>query len=609
MKTNYLYIAGLMAGIFSLSSCTNETNLLPDSEGQNVITEFVATNETGSRTILTGNNAVQWNGFEYISIMNGTQNCKFSNIIGKQGANAVFTGEILTTTGTDIYALYPYDSKASLSGNRITTTLKATQTATENSFMVYGANISVAKATAENTLAFKNVCGLIKFTVDKAVNSITLTSENAIAGDMTISMADDASNITTTMATEGGKSITLSGTLAANTAYYMVVPAITYTNPKITLDENTTVDISGLTSISRGQIISVSIKGQEADIETPENFTEYTITSITELAPEDGKDVIQLDFTSGPEFALQGVEQIKGNFKVNVTNNNGITVNDEYAVENIRLSNDNKSIILTLNKPVYTDDKISVSFNESINQDGETESAESTTASANVGGLTVGQNGVVLKTADDATMNMYKKTVYQFKFSSETVTDYFNFPVNTSANAKIITSENSLEYKLSDADKGQVVTCLDSYKFDLNKNANYNLISKLKKSNDNLYADPINYRLCFDGAASGKDIFRVDISQESIPTDNYSEDISRTITILDGNYAVSNKKTTAQDKGFFGININATAIRTGTFYFKDIRIEEELLRPGREYQQTGDNGTYQPGLITPDGDATTLTEE
>lgn len=581
-----------MAGIFSLSSCTNEINLLPDSEGQNVITEFVATNETGSRTILTSNNAVQWKGFENISIMNGTQNCKFSNITGKQGANAVFTGEILTTTGTDIYALYPYDNKASLSDKSITTTLKATQTATENSFMVNGANISVAKATAENTLAFKNVCGLIKFTVDKAVSSITLTSEKAIAGAMTISMADE-SNITTTMATEGGKSITLSGKMTANTAYYMVVPAIEYSNPTITLDGNTTVHISGPVSIGRGQIIPITIKGQEAEIEKPAIFTEYTITSITELAPEDGKDVIQLNFTSGHEFALQGADQIKGNFKVNVTNTNGINVNNEYAVENIRLSNDNKSVILTLNQPVYTDDKISVSFNESEEN--------------KVGGLLCGTDGVILKTDESATMNMYKKTVYEFAFESETVTDYFNFPVSTSANATIITSENSLEYKLSDKDKGQVVVCIDSYKFDLNKNANYNFISKLKKSNDNQYADPINYRLCFDGATSGKDIFRVDISQESVPTETYSEDISRTITILDGNYAVLNKKTTAQDKGFFGININGTATRTGTFYFKDVRIVEELLRPGREYQLN--NGTYQPGLITSDGYATTTTEE
>lgn len=599
MKTNYLYIAGLMAGICCFNSCTNEINLLPDSEGQNVITEFVATNETGSRTILTNNNAVQWKGFENISIMNGIQNCKFSNITKIQNANAVFTGEISATTGTDIYALYPYDSKASLSGNSITTTLKADQTAVANTFE-NGANISVAKATAENTLAFKNVCGLIKFTVDKTVNSITLTSENAIAGAMTISMADDENNITTTIANSEQKSITLSGTtMDANTAYYMVVPAITYTNPTIKLDENTTVHISGLISISRGQIISVSIKGQEAAIETPTNFTEYTITSITELAPEDGKDVIQLDFTSGPEFALQGVEQIKRNFKVNVTNTNGITVNNEYAVENIRLSNDNKSVILTLNKPVYTDDKISVSFNESVTE-GEGE---------NVGGLTSGDNGVILKTDDGATFTGYKNIVYDLQFTTTSASDYFTGKLNNdfSEYYSINTTDNSITITMNNNVSGELCTSKTTFKR-LN-DAKYSFISTVSKSEDNTYTDNLIYRLCYGTA----DIFRAEINFSNITTT--PTEFTKDIILLNNQYYnqanPSQAGTGNGDFGAFRIHLNkANATDTdATFTIKDVKIIEEALRPGREYQQTSDNGTYQPGLITPDGDATTTTEE
>lgn len=595
MKTNYLYIAGLMAGIFSLSSCTNEINLLPDSEGQNVITEFVATNETGSRTILTSGNAVQWKGFENISILNGTQNCKFRNITGKQGANAVFTGEISATTGTDIYALYPYDSNASLSGKSITTTLKAIQTPVANTFE-NGVNISVAKATAENTLAFKNVCGLIKFTVDKAVSSITLTSDNAIAGAMTISIADEG-NITTTIANSEQKSITLrsSGTtMAANTAYYMVVPAITYTNPTITLDGNTTVNISGLTSISRGQIIPITIKGQEAAIETPTNFNEYTITSITELAPEDGKDVIQLDFTSGTEFALAGVNQIKDNFKVNVTNKNDITVNDEYAVENIRLGNDNKSVILTLNLPVYTDDVISVSFNES-GTDGE---------GGKVGGLTSGNNGVILKTNENATFTGYKKELYAFSFTdNEEAQNYFKGSNLT----QLSIIENGIKISVISTITNYFFESLTNYA--LNPDAKYTFTSKVSKDESLNHSGSLVYKLCF-GTGYTNDYFV--ISKQLSNINNTESEYNGTLEVLNSRYTSSSKNdinTMLENTGHFMVQLTGTPTNTEAkdLTIKDVKITEEALRPGREYQL--DNGTYQPGLITPDGDATTTTEE
>jgi Leucine-rich repeat (LRR) protein len=143
--------------------------------------EFTASAGTDTRTQLTSDNKVVWQAGDAISIFDGTGNRKFTT--KDSGASAIFGGN--AASATDYYALYPYQEGATLSGNVIKgVTLPAEQTAKAGSFDA-AYNLSVAKASSDLQLAFKNVGSLVKFAVsnDQAANvrKVKLTSHDATA--------------------------------------------------------------------------------------------------------------------------------------------------------------------------------------------------------------------------------------------------------------------------------------------------------------------------------------------------------------------------------------------------------------------------------------------
>ena len=221
-----LYLAVLTAMVSACSEDELADNTQPSGK---VPMEFYANTDASTRTELTTGNAVYWEANDTISLFDPTgANNQFSTT--QSGPSVTFTGEAIPAEGT-YYALYPYDANAQIKGTTITTTLPAEQDAREGSF-AQGLNPSVATADAQHNLCFKNVCALVKFTLDGSITTTitkaTLCGNNgeALAGTLTIdaSQENPIANVDPEWA---GIEIALKGNLIAGKTYYFVTAPAT----------------------------------------------------------------------------------------------------------------------------------------------------------------------------------------------------------------------------------------------------------------------------------------------------------------------------------------------------------------------------------------------
>ena len=224
------YIQSMMAfaAIVSFASCSSEdNNTTIENESAVKVMTFTATqegNEASTKATLSGT-YINWESEDKISIFDGTNNNQFTLTGGAESTSGKFSGE--AEQSTSYTAVYPYQSTASLSGDDVTNvTLPATQNATDNSF---DKNAALMMAQSDNTtLNFKNVVGYVKVKPKFACSKIVLQAAGAseyLAGRCTLSYGEGMPSIAFT--SEQSTSITLSGNITANTAYYIAVPAVT----------------------------------------------------------------------------------------------------------------------------------------------------------------------------------------------------------------------------------------------------------------------------------------------------------------------------------------------------------------------------------------------
>ena len=227
------YIQSMMAfaAIVSFASCSSEdNNTTIENESAVKVMTFTATqegDEQSTRAIIsnTDSKVINWEEGDQISIFDGTNNNRFTLTDGVESTSGKFSGE--AEQSTSYTAVYPYQANASLSGNDVTNvTLPATQNATDNSF---DKNAALMMAQSDNTtLNFKNVVGYVKVKPKFACSKIVLQAAGAseyLAGRCTLSYGEGMPSIAFT--SEQSTSITLSGNITANTAYYIAVPAVT----------------------------------------------------------------------------------------------------------------------------------------------------------------------------------------------------------------------------------------------------------------------------------------------------------------------------------------------------------------------------------------------
>ena len=224
------YIQSMMAfaAIVSFASCSSEdNNTTIENESATKVMTFTATqegNEASTRAILSGTN-IHWESEDKISLLYSSENKQFTLTAGAESTSGKFSGE--AGQSNSYSAVYPYQENASLSGNDVTNvTLPAIQYARDNSFDKNAA-LMMAKST-NTTLEFKNAVGYVKVKPRFACSKIVLQAAGPseyLAGMCTLSYGDGKPSIAFT--SEQSTSITLSGNITANTAYYIAVPAVT----------------------------------------------------------------------------------------------------------------------------------------------------------------------------------------------------------------------------------------------------------------------------------------------------------------------------------------------------------------------------------------------
>ena len=226
------YIQSMMAfaAIVSFASCSSEdNNTTIENESAVKVMTFTATqegDEASTRAILSGTN-IHWESEDKISIFDGTNNNQFTLTGGDESTSGKFSGK--AGQSNSYTAVYPYQPNASLSGNDVTNvTLPAIQYARDNSFDKKAA-LMMAKST-KTTLEFKNAVGYVKVKPRFACSKIVLKAAREseyLAGKCTLLYDTNSNKPSITFTSEQSTSITLSGNITANTAYYIAVPAVT----------------------------------------------------------------------------------------------------------------------------------------------------------------------------------------------------------------------------------------------------------------------------------------------------------------------------------------------------------------------------------------------
>lgn len=229
------FIPFLILGTSLLYSCTEEAEEIIAEEDEAIVDEapsnvekvemeFKAGNDAVSRTILTTDNAVNWEAGDAISLFDPDSNNKFTT--SSSGASVTFTGSAKDGQST-YYALYPYNAEATISGSIITTTLPAEQTARPGSFANM-LNPSVAKSGSDKILKFKNACAVVKFTLGSVPDGKNIVKAmfrgnngESLAGPIQIDASSETpvANVQTDFA---GTEVTLNGEFTSGKTYYFV---------------------------------------------------------------------------------------------------------------------------------------------------------------------------------------------------------------------------------------------------------------------------------------------------------------------------------------------------------------------------------------------------
>ena len=242
MKTVYRVLAAAAIAAVSVG-CAKE-----EIEGQSQMpqakVEMAFTSEAAStRTQLVDGSKVIWTEGDAIGIFGGAEAVErfaLQEIDADDASKAVFTGSAVPAE--TYYAIYPYHEGARMANGVISTVLPSEQEAVSGTFGT-DVNLSAAVSTAENSLSFRNVCGLVSLEIISipegyTLQAISIEGQNGekIAGDVNISVPE----LTATAAETAGTSVTVkaaeSAGLAAGTYVFTILPADFTKGLKFTFD-------------------------------------------------------------------------------------------------------------------------------------------------------------------------------------------------------------------------------------------------------------------------------------------------------------------------------------------------------------------------------------
>lgn len=171
--------------------------------------------EEESKTTLGENNNIVWEDGDKICVLDNSVICAdYSSFEAtSSGLSTAFSG-LIGEDATTFYALYPYDENAQSTWMlddecaMFSTALAKNQNA-RLAGLPANTNIAIAKADNNKSFAFHNVCGLVKFTLERediAAITITPNGDNALALaggiDLTINLDGSVTDIERTETTD-----------------------------------------------------------------------------------------------------------------------------------------------------------------------------------------------------------------------------------------------------------------------------------------------------------------------------------------------------------------------------------------------------------------------
>lgn len=268
------FIAALIVAMTAVS-CVKENAPVVSADGPVAFTaEF---SEAATKAVLKPGEAsskVEWLAGDQVTVFAGESNHMYT--AASAGASTSLTTTETVTPAENYYAVYPYNAEATVAEGVITTVLPAQQVAVEGSFATH---LAVAQ-TSTNSLAFKNVCGLVKVNVSSDnVTSVVFegNSGEVVAGSINVTVADAPS--WAAVAEQGATSVTLlpadgQTTIAAGDYYFAVLPQTFAAGFKVTSNKNdghaVVRNVEGEVTVARsgmvaGKSFGISGKGTEAE--------------------------------------------------------------------------------------------------------------------------------------------------------------------------------------------------------------------------------------------------------------------------------------------------------------------------------------------------------
>lgn len=240
----HIRYSALVAIAAIAASCAKESTVIEKDTGKDIPMEPMCIetgDESGTKTSLDGK-TVNWTEGDQIAVYSNIDystgyNFPAANISGN---TATFSGEVPAGTES-FFAVYPPERVSSASASGAVVTIPSDQTPAAGTF-AEELNITIAKGTKTpgtpdvGTIRFRNVCSYVKFTVPtyvSDVNSVTISSDNAIAGDLTVDYTGDTPS--SSIASNGAKSISMSGSFGAGKTFIFVIAPGTVSNFKINI--------------------------------------------------------------------------------------------------------------------------------------------------------------------------------------------------------------------------------------------------------------------------------------------------------------------------------------------------------------------------------------
>lgn len=247
--------------LLGFSACTPNIEIENPDKGNSPVFTAIISPET--KTDIQSDGKTFWKSGDHITVVDasGTPKVADYSTTDDGTTTATFTkssGDDLATTPYKAYYPASIYSAGTLTLPSSVTFASATPSA---SIPMY--------ATADNLeLKFKNICGVVKLTVNSTslLKSITLSADEAMSGTFTI--VDNAA-VLTSEALSAGNGVTLNcGNLdiSSATTFYIAIPAGTYHNFKMTFTDSndmpcvkTKTSGSGNLTIERNKILPITL--------------------------------------------------------------------------------------------------------------------------------------------------------------------------------------------------------------------------------------------------------------------------------------------------------------------------------------------------------------